>query len=181
MQNNNENPEQEKLVEKYIVIQDSSLSHLLMIMLILVTVVVAIFNYKQQQEILEIQNQVYKPRIVAIETTAPLKVNDESTVKVGVSNNGYMPGSYSLTVFSDHFKFDFGDKVFKENKVSFEYSLQHGQDDSFRININPPSSKVKPLVASFYVKHSSGSQLDRLTKFCYHLDKDAYTKVECEK
>ena len=179
--NTTEKPVQEKIVEKHIVIRDSSSSHFLMMILILVTMAVAIFNHKQQQEMLEIQKQIYKPIMIPIETSAPFKISDESTLNVGVGNNGYMPGSYSLTVFSDHFKFDFGDEISNERQVVFSYTLQHGEDDSFKVKINPPNSKVKPLVASFYVKHSSGHQLDRLTQFCYHLDKDAYTKVECEK
>ncbi|HCG7771159.1 TPA: hypothetical protein NJ450_004526 [Vibrio parahaemolyticus] len=155
-------------------------SNLLTLLLIIVTLFIGWLNLSAQNDMYRLQTAVYKSKMVPNEITPPLILTGEETVFIGISNNGYVSGSYDLEVSSNEFNFDYKKKKNKQ-LIKIGYELAHGKDDLHEIRINLPKDEVKHNYAKFWVSYFSSDGLNRQRSFCYRLSKsDTYERISCD-
>ncbi|MEX0335917.1 hypothetical protein [Vibrio tubiashii] len=156
------------------------ISNLLTLLLIVVTLFIGWLNLSAQKDMYKLQSTIYKAKMVPSEINPPLTLTGEEIITVGISNNGYVSGSYKIEVSSNEFSFDNRKKRNKQ-RIKIGYELAHGDDDFHDFKVNLPDEAIKHNYAKFWVSYFSKDGLSRQRSFCYRLSAtDTYDRISCD-
>jgi len=158
-----------------------STSDLLMCILIFITAAIGVLSLYIQYENVQLQKSIYKPHFTTISIDQPTEITSDTLARVSITNMGYIPGSYNITVKSNFFHFHSEAEGKSGKEFYFGYKLKHGNTDEHELTLSIPNIKILPVLASYEYIYSGDNDFHASKKYCFQrMSAESYTAVRCQ-